>query len=59
MREAWDIPDQTITFIRKTSVWGNGRIMISIPPEVSELVHPQQKYEVRLRPVGTICLVKL
>jgi len=55
---ASQIPDQTVTFIKKASIWGKDRVAITIPPEVAELVHPGQKYEITLRPVGTICLIK-
>ena len=52
------VRDQTVTFVKRTSVWGKNRMLITLPPEVADLIHPGQKYEVQMRPVGTICVVK-
>jgi len=46
----------TLSFIRKVSRASQGRLSISLPPEVATLITTEQKYEVTLRPVGSLVL---
>ena len=50
--------EQQFVFVKKIAHAGK-RVSFTVPPEVAELLHPEQKYEVILRPVGTLVVTKV
>ncbi len=43
-----------LTFVRRIARMTGSRLLITLPPEVSELVEPGRKYKVTLSAVGSI-----
>lgn len=49
-----ETPQDELSFVRRPSHISGGRLCFSIPADVAELLHSDAKYQVTVRPVGTL-----